>query len=135
MYFSCFQPDVQEIDMENEEQIQRLSSRIKSMTRRGMINLDRFKSIKFLYVANDYLAVRGSGNDFYLCRVLEDVLENSDPFNIAWLDRVDASKQQYKVMWSITIITVSKFKFTCKIVWIRVTNFTFLVKKVLCSLE
>ena len=98
MYFSCCQPDVQEIDMENEEQIHRMSSRIKSMTRRGRINLERFKSIKFLYVANDFLAVRSSGNDFYLCRVIEDVPENSDPFNIAWLDRVDASKHQYKVM-------------------------------------
>ena len=84
--------------MESDKQNQRQSSRIKSLARRGMVNLDRYKSIKFLYVANDYLAVRGDGNDFYLCRVLEDVPENSDPFNIAWLDRVNAAKQQYQVM-------------------------------------
>ena len=92
-----FQPDTQEASMVEDEQIQRLSSRIKSMKRRGRINLERYKSIKFLYVANDYLAVRGGGSDFYLCRVIEDVLESSDPFNIAWLDRVDAKKQHYKV--------------------------------------
>ena len=85
--------------MESDKQNQRQSSRIMSLARRGMVNLDPYKGIKLLYVANDYLAVRGNGNDFYLCRVLEEVPENSDPFNIAWLDRVNAAKQQYQVMF------------------------------------
>ena len=85
--------------MEKDRQNQRQSSRIKSLARQGLGNLDRYKSIKFLYVANDYLAVRGDGNNFYLCRVLEDVPENSDPFSIAWLDIVDAAKQQYQVLF------------------------------------
>jgi len=93
------QSDEKEAFMESDKQNQRQSSRIKSLARRGMVNLDRYKSIKFLYVANDYLAVRGDGNDFYLCRVLEDVPENSDPFNIAWLDRVNAAKQQYQISY------------------------------------
>ena len=75
----------------------RMSSRILSMERRGKINLQRYKSIKFCYFANDYLAVRGDGNDFYLCRVLEDVPESKELFSIAWLDRVDTDQQHYMV--------------------------------------
>ena len=82
-----------------------MSSRIMSMTRRGRINLERYKSVKFLYFANDYLAVRGDGKDFYLCRVLEDVPENKGSFNIAWLDRVDTEKQHYEVITGIILLS------------------------------
>ena len=74
---------------------QRVSSRIMSMKRRG--KLERYKSIKFVYVANDYLAIRSQGYDFYLCRVLEDVPENKESFQIAWLDQVGQKKKVFKV--------------------------------------
>lgn len=63
----------------------------------------------FLYVANDYLAVRGNGADFYLCRVLEDVPESEETFKIAWFDRVDTEKQHYKVGFSTFLYLFSFF--------------------------
>eukprot|EP00795_Rhopilema_esculentum_P008747 gene8747-14770_t len=80
-----------------EKQAQRASSRIMSIKRRG--KLERYKSMKFLYVANDYLAIRGQGYDFYLCRVLEDVPENKESFQIAWLDQVGEKKQVFKTSY------------------------------------
>ena len=68
------------------------------MKRRGKPMLKKFKSEKFLYFANDCLAVRGEENSFYLCRVLDDAPDSSESFAIAWFDRVDSEKQLYKVL-------------------------------------
>ena len=67
------------------------------MARQGEIKLEQQKSIKLLLSTNCYLAVRGAGNEFDLCKVIEDVLESRDPFKIKWLDRIDATRQLYKV--------------------------------------
>ena len=76
------------------------------MAKRGEINLEQQKSIKLLFSTNDYLAVRGGGNEFDLCKVIEDVLESRDPFKITWLDRIDATRQHYKVTVLIFTLVV-----------------------------
>ena len=67
------------------------------MKRHGRYKLNRIKSEKFLYFANDCLAVRAQGKEFYLCRTLEDVPESKESFNVAWFDIVDKQEQIYKV--------------------------------------
>lgn len=67
----------------------RLSRRLMSIQRRGkalpMIDLTE----EFEFYAGDFLTVRGEDNDFYVCRVLEDVPESASSFNVAWFNRVD----------------------------------------------
>lgn len=67
----------------------RLSRRLMSMKRRGkalpMVDLTE----EFEFYAGDFLTVRGEENDFYVCRVLEDVPESASSFNVAWFNRVD----------------------------------------------
>lgn len=60
-----------------------------SIKRRGkalpMIDLTE----EFEFYAGDFLTVRGEDNDFYVCRVLEDVPESASSFSVAWFNRVD----------------------------------------------
>lgn len=67
----------------------RLSRRLMSIKRRGkalpMIDLTE----EFEFNAGDFLTVRGEDNDFYVCRVLEDVPESASSFSVAWFNRVD----------------------------------------------
>ena len=67
------------------------------MKRRGKTLLSRIKSEKFLFFANDCLAIRAEDEEFYLCRTLEDVPESKESFNIAWFDVVDKKEQIYEV--------------------------------------
>ena len=70
----------------------RASSRLKSMVRRGKFKpeLLRDVTVEFEFCAGDFLTVRGEGEDFYLCRVLEDVIasEHLTWFKVAWYNRV-----------------------------------------------
>ena len=79
------------------------------MKRRGKIQLTRIKSEKFAYFANDCLAVRAEGKEFYLCRTLEDVPESKESFNVAWFDIVDEKEQIYKVGTVACLLNLSTF--------------------------
>lgn len=77
----------------------RASSRLKSMIRRGKYKpeLLRDMTVEFEFYAGDFLTVRGEGEDFYLCRVLEDVMASNDLgwFKVSWYNRV--SDNTYEV--------------------------------------
>lgn len=66
----------------------RMSSRLMSMKRRGKIVLLKELTNEFEFNAGDILTVRGEEDDFYVCRVLEDVPVMANNFLVAWYNRV-----------------------------------------------
>ena len=66
----------------------RLSRRLMSMKRRGVLHTPVELTEEFEFYAGDFLTVRGEEDDFYVCRVLDDVLESAASFNVAWFNRV-----------------------------------------------
>lgn len=66
----------------------RLSRRLMSMKRRGKVIPLVELTEEFEFYAGDVLTVRGEDNDFYVCRVLEDVVESADKFGVAWFNRL-----------------------------------------------
>ena len=50
---------------------------------------------EFDFYADDVVTVRGPEKSFWVCRILEDVLETSNQINVAWFDTVEENK--YKV--------------------------------------
>ena len=67
----------------------RLSRRLMSMKRRGVLYAPVELTDEFEFYAGDFLTIRGEEDDFYVCRVLDDVLESATNFNVAWFNRVD----------------------------------------------
>jgi len=66
----------------------RASSRLMSMKRKGKVVVFRELTNEFEYNAGDVLTVRGEEDDFYVCRVLEDVPITASDFEVAWFNRV-----------------------------------------------
>lgn len=66
----------------------RLSRRLMSMKRRGKVIPLVELTEEFEFYAGDVLTVRGEDNDFYVCRVLDDVVESADKFGVAWFNRL-----------------------------------------------
>lgn len=81
----------------------RASSRLKSMVRRGQHKpgLLRDLTVEFEFCAGDFLTVRGEGEDFYLCRMLEDVMTSDDLkwFKVAWYNRVSDNLYEVPVLF------------------------------------
>lgn len=69
----------------------RMSSRLMSMKRRGKVVLLKELTQEFEFNAGDILTVRGEEDDFYVCRVLEDVPVMATRFLVAWYNRVDTN--------------------------------------------
>ena len=67
----------------------RMSRRLMSMKRRGKLIPLADLTEEFEFYAGDVLTVRGEEDDFYVCRVLEDVPESATSFGVAWFNRVD----------------------------------------------
>jgi len=80
----------------------RLSRRLMSMKRRGVFHAPEELTEEFEFCAGDYLTVRGEEDDFYVCRVLEDVPESATSFNVAWFNRVD--ENVYEVRFKLKFI-------------------------------
>ena len=66
----------------------RTSRRLMSMKRRGKFFPVVELTEEFEFHAFDVLTVRGEDKDFYVCRVLEDVIESADNFRVAWFNRL-----------------------------------------------
>ena len=66
----------------------RMSRRLMSMKRRGKLLPMADLTEEFEFYADDVLTVRGEEDDFYVCRVLEDVPESASSFGVAWFNRV-----------------------------------------------
>lgn len=66
----------------------RMSRRLMSMKRRGKLPPMADLTEEFEFYAGDVLSVRGEEDDFYVCRVLEDVPESASSFGVAWFNRV-----------------------------------------------
>ena len=66
----------------------RMSRRLMSMKRRGKLIPMAELTEEFEFNAGDVLTVRGEEDDFYVCRVLEDVPESASSFGVAWYNRV-----------------------------------------------
>lgn len=75
----------------------RLSRRLMSMKRRGVLHTPVELTEEFEFYAGDFLTVRGEEDDFYVCRVLEDVLESAGSFNVAWFNRVDQNVYEVRL--------------------------------------
>lgn len=75
----------------------RLSRRLMSMKRRGVLHTPVELTEEFEFYAGDFLTVRGEEDDFYVCRVLEDVLESAGSFNVAWFNRVDENVYEVRL--------------------------------------
>ncbi|XP_048584119.1 poly [ADP-ribose] polymerase tankyrase isoform X2 [Nematostella vectensis] len=67
----------------------RMSRRLMSMKRRGRLQPMVEVQEEFEFCAGDCLTVRGEDQDFFLCRVLEDVLEAAENFRVSWFNRID----------------------------------------------
>ena len=75
----------------------RLSRRLMSMKRRGVLHTPVELTEEFEFYAGDFLTVRGEEDDFYVCRVLEDVLESATSFNVAWFNRVNENVYEVRL--------------------------------------
>lgn len=84
----------------------RLSRRLMSMKKRGkalpLVDLTE----EFEFYAGDFLTVRGEEDDFYVCRVLDDVPESATSFNVAWFNRVE--ENLYEVRFNTSIVFILK---------------------------
>ena len=70
------------------------------------------KEIKpeFDFYADDVVTVRGPEKSFWVCRILEDVLETSNQINVAWFDMVEENK--YKVFSTCSgLLQTSKMEY------------------------
>ena len=88
----------------------RMSRRLMSMKRRGKVRPLAELTEEFEFYAGDILTVRGEDDDFYVCRVLEDVSETATNFGVAWYNRV--SENVYEVIhlhnWNL-VLTILKY--------------------------
>ena len=75
----------------------RLSRRLMSMKRRGVLHASVELTEEYEFYAGDFLTVRGEEDDFYVCRVLEDVPESATSFNVAWFNRVDENVYEVRL--------------------------------------
>ena len=66
----------------------RMSRRLMSMKRRGKVRPLVELTEEFEFYAGDILTVRGEEEDFYVCRILQDVPESAASFSVAWYNRV-----------------------------------------------
>ena len=66
----------------------RMSKRLMSLKRRGKFIQPREETEQIEFYAGDILTVRGGDTDFFVCRVLEDVLEDAKNFSVAWYNRI-----------------------------------------------
>lgn len=85
----------------------RLSRRLMSMKRRGKLHPLADLTEEFEFYAGDFLTVRGEEDDFYVCRVLEDVPESATSFNVAWFNRVE--ENLYEVCNVFIVLSVQFF--------------------------
>ena len=98
--FSAFVREGQARAAEEEPPV-RLSRRLMSMKRRGVLHTSVELTEEFEFYAGDFLTVRGEEDDFYVCRVLEDVLESATSFNVAWFNRVDENVYAVRLKWLV----------------------------------
>lgn len=75
----------------------RMSSRLMSMKRKGKVVMLRELTHDFEFNAGDILTVRGEEDDFYVCRVLEDVPVLAKSFMVAWYNRVSPNLYEVSV--------------------------------------
>lgn len=75
----------------------RLSRRLMSMKKRGKVLPLVDLTEEFEFYAGDFLTVRGEEDDFYVCRVLEDVPESATNFNVAWFNRVEGNVYEVRL--------------------------------------
>lgn len=94
--FSAFVREGQARATEEDPPV-RLSRRLMSMKRRGVLHTPVELTEEFEFYAGDFLTVRGEEDDFYVCRVLEDVLESATSFNVAWFNRVDENVYEVRL--------------------------------------
>ena len=86
-----------------EEPPVRLSRRLMSMKRRGVLHTPVELTEEFEFYAGDFLSVRGEEDDFYVCRVLEDVPESATSFNVAWFNRLDENVYEVRLKWLFSL--------------------------------
>ena len=65
-----------------------LTRRLMSRKRRGKVIPLVELTEEFEFCEGDVLTVRGEDNDFYVCRVLDNVVESADKFEVAWFKRI-----------------------------------------------
>ena len=94
--FSAFVREGQARATEEDPPV-RLSRRLMSMKRRGLLQTPIELTEEFEFYAGDFLTVRGEEEDFYVCRVLEDVAESASNFNVAWFNRVDENAYEVRL--------------------------------------
>ena len=94
--FSAFVREGQARATEEDPPV-RLSRRLMSMKRRGILHAPVELTEEFEFYAGDFLTVRGEEDDFYVCRVLEDVPESASSFNVAWFNRVDENVYEVRL--------------------------------------
>lgn len=94
--FSAFVREGQARATEEDPPV-RLSRRLMSMKRRGVLHAPVELTEEFEFYAGDFLTVRGEEDDFYVCRVLEDVPESATSFNVAWFNRVDENVYEVRL--------------------------------------
>lgn len=94
--FSAFVREGQARATEEDPPV-RLSRRLMSMKRRGILHAPVELTEEFEFYAGDFLAVRGEEDDFYVCRVLQDVPESATSFNVAWFNRVDENVYEVRL--------------------------------------
>lgn len=94
--FSAFVREGQARATEEDPPV-RLSRRLMSMKRRGILHAPVELTEEFEFYAGDFLTVRGEEDDFYVCRVLQDVPESATSFNVAWFNRVDENGYEVRL--------------------------------------
>lgn len=98
----------------------RLSRRLMSMKRRGKLHPLADLTEEFEFYAGDFLTVRGEEDDFYVCRVLEDVPESATSFNVAWFNRVEENLYEVCNVFIVLFCSVcSVFLFACKLIYYK----------------
>jgi len=81
----------------------RMSRRLMSMQRRGKLIPLTDLTEEFEFYAGDVLTVRGEEDDFYVCRVLEDVPESASCFGVAWFNRVADNLYEVNIKFLLKI--------------------------------
>lgn len=81
----------------------RMSRRLMSMKRRGKLIPLTDLTEEFEFYAGDVLTVRGEEDDFYVCRVLEDVPESASCFGVAWFNRVADNLYEVNIKFLLKI--------------------------------
>lgn len=82
----------------------RMSRRLMSMKRRGKLIPLTDLTEEFEFYAGDVLTVRGEEDDFYVCRVLEDVPESASCFGVAWFNRVADNLYEVNIKFLLKIL-------------------------------